>query len=253
MTITKNFTFDLDTNYTYDPLKIEFVGGLVSLLDQGGGVHATDNPTVTFNDTLELDALQAFTESAVKSGLDEVKYTLTRNSVEYYYNSGWIVSDGTYAQSNTAVEIETNKATFTATGIETIVKMFLHSEDGTSTPIVSNVAVAYNFVPVEETVRQTILWWYSKQTDASDTITSATIALTNEVVKYGDETTIIKTDTTITPTEGLFQISLLDTENMNLDLSSNEQTYTLTIGSETFTIRIPAVDQVNLYDDGVII
>jgi hypothetical protein len=253
MTITKTYPFTTDTNYTYDPLKVVITNGEASLLDLGGGTYATDNPTIVFNDELPLDELQSFIETSTKAGLDEVKFTLSKEGVEYYYSGSWVVSNGTYTEANLASEIETNKASFTSLGTITSIKMFLHSDDGTTTPSVDLISVDYNFVPVEETIPTTLLYWYAKHTNAADDTAIATIELTNSVVKYGIQTTITKEAIEIQPNRGLYQVEIVDTQNMETDASSNQQTYTLVMGGQTFTLHIPALDSVNLYDSGIIV
>ena len=253
MSVTKNYTFNTASNYTYDSDKIVISNGTAELIDTLG-VYPTDNPTITLNDTLSMDDLEFFTETSTISGSDAIKYTLSKDGVEYYFSGTWVISDGTYAQSNTAAEIETNKATFTTTGVITGIKIFLHSDDSSTTPSISNLLVTYNFITLPvETIPTTLLWWYGKQNDATDDDTTATIALTNNVVKYGSNTTITSKSITITPTTGTYEVDIINTAGMQTDINGKEQTYTLTINGESYLLNIPNKSAVNLYDTGIIL
>jgi len=198
--------------------------------------------------------LNSFTEDSTKAGADEVKFVLTRDSIPYYYSSGWVISDNTFLQSNTTAEVAANVATFTAVGVTTTITMFLHSDTGTSTPAITAVTVNYVFAPVTtDEIHTTILWWSAKTNDAEDSTSSASIKLTNSIVQYLNQTNIAQEEVTITPVNGSYEVEIIDTQTMELDNSSNEQTYTLLIGTDTFKLHIPKLDYVNLYDDGIIV
>ncbi|MCP4585644.1 hypothetical protein [Pseudoalteromonas sp.] len=217
-------------------------------------VYLTDDPIITPVDVIETDGLDSFTETSTKTGSDEIKYILKKDGAKYYYNSGWVSSDGTYSQSNTAAEIETNKATFTSIPIDLTIDILLHSDDGSTTPEIDSLVVEYDFAtPTPETVNTTILWWDGKQNDGNEDTATASIVMTNEVVKYLIKTTITQEILTITPTNGVYEIAIVDTENMETDYEGNEQTYTLTIGTKVYKLRIPQQDSVNLYDTGIIV
>ncbi len=217
-------------------------------------LYLTTDPVITTIDIIKAGGLASFVETSTKSGTDEIKYILIKDGTKYYYNVGWVVSDGSYTQANTAAEIETNKTTFTADATDLTIDILLHSGDGSTSPIVHSLDVGYNFAtPTGETVNTTILWWDAKQNDGEDDTTTATISLTNGVVKYLTRTIVTQELLTITPANGAYSVAIVDTENMELDPEGNEQTYTLTIESKTYTLRIPQLDSVNLYDAGIIV
>lgn len=182
-----------------------------------GQIYPTDNPTVIFNDTFRGEALESFTESATKLGSDEIKYTLTKGAVEYWYSSGWVISDGTYAQSNTAAEIETNKATFTTVGVTTQVKAFLHSDDGATTPTLSNVKVEYDFAgEAPDTIDKCTVWGYTKDNQGNVESKTITINLEPNIAQYKNYTTLYQETITITSdaTTGYWEAELVETVNM---------------------------------------
>ena len=109
-------------------------------------MHPIDNPTNEFNSGFEHEGLIEFTETATKVGSDEIKYILKKDANWFYHDgANWVVSNETFAQSNTAVEITANKATFTTTAVQTFIRAFLHSDDGSTTPELENVLVCFNF------------------------------------------------------------------------------------------------------------
>ncbi len=217
-------------------------------------VYLTTDPVITTVEVIETDGLVSFSETSTKAGSDEIKYILLKDGTKYYYNVGWVLSDGTYAQANTAAEIDTNKATFTAVSIDLTIDILLHSDDGATTPSIDNLDIEYSFAtPAGEDVKTTILWWDAKQNDGAEETETTSIVLTNNAIKYLTRTTIMQESITITPVNGTYEVAIVDTENMELDTEGNEQTYTLTVGTKTYTLRIPQLDSVNLYDAGIIV
>ncbi len=98
-------------------------------------IYSTADPSLVCNATFRHEGIDAFTETKAATGNDQIQYILKKGTVKYYWSgSAWAVSDGTYGQSNTAATIETNRATFTDTAVTTEVTVFLHSDDGSTTP-----------------------------------------------------------------------------------------------------------------------
>jgi hypothetical protein len=125
-------------------------------------IYSLTNPTTIYNVPVRTDGLVSITETSVKPGSDEIKYILRKDSIDYYHNgSAWTISNGTYAQANTAAEINTNAATFTTVPINIQIVDFKHSADGSTTPTLSNVKITYNFAGVEPTLTEAVIWgWY---------------------------------------------------------------------------------------------
>ena len=125
-----------DANDTFSATKIEIVNSQAQLkLD---GTYPTDNPTITKATVINLNTLEGFFENATKPSGTEVKYILKDGSTDKYFNTTtetWVESDGTYTQSNTAVEIDNNRRSFRSEGAISLVT-FLHSDDGSATPAV---------------------------------------------------------------------------------------------------------------------
>jgi len=108
--------------------------------------YDTNNPTIIPTQPMYAQSLTTFLETSVITGSDNIKYVLTVDGTDTYWDGGsWVESSG-YAQSNTATEINTNLATLDLTGGKVIIpKIYLHSNDGTSTPTLKNLYMVYDF------------------------------------------------------------------------------------------------------------
>lgn len=250
MSLTKDFKFDNASNYVFDDTLIEVTGGVAQLIDVVGAYPIT-NPTLATANELQMSALLTFVETSTLTGADLVKYILSKDGVDYYWDtSAWVVSDGTFTQSNLASEITANIATFVTSATTVLLsKIFLHSDSGTTTPILSNVQLTYTFAaPVAETIHTTILYWNAKDTSGDAATDTVSIELVNDVITYGTNTVIYKETITVTPILGEYLVSLLDTPSMGLDRNGKEQMYKLTMGAKVYHINVPTVGSVNLFD-----
>ena len=159
MSFTTKFTFDDATHFTFDSDLIEVSGGTIRLLDLGGATYSTANPSVTTQFRFMATDFNSFAETTSVSGSDAVKYILKINGVNYWYNAtstDWEESDGTYSQSNTGSVINTNATTLKAdiglTGFFYVdVTAFLHSDDGSTRPTLTDLTVGTDFVELSPT------------------------------------------------------------------------------------------------------
>lgn len=194
--------------------------------------YYTTNPSITPSTSFFMDGLDLFTPTA-SSG---TRYILKKDGVDYYHNgTSWVISDGTYAQSNTSTEVTTNKATFTTTKILFNVKIFLHSA-GTVQCDIDNLSVSYNFAsPVADTISKCIVYGYVKDIFADDiTVSSLTVALNTSVTLYKDSIVVYGNRKTITITDGYFEVELIETTNMD-----SGAYYVFTINKVTFNKSVP--------------
>jgi hypothetical protein len=128
---------------------IKFPAGIIqNNLDQmdfdlSGHYYNQTDPTLQLNDTTKTSELLTFVETATKTG-SEIKWTIIIDGVEKYYSGGWVASNGTYAQANTAADIQTNAATILNTRATLAIKGFLHSNDGSQTPLLDNLEISYD-------------------------------------------------------------------------------------------------------------
>jgi hypothetical protein len=221
-----------------------YVDNLV--LTYTGQVYSTANPIIEIIGTIRLDGLEGFVETSTKSGSDEIKYILKKGT-DYYYWSGsaWVVSNETYAQSNTAAEIETNKASFASIGIVSQVKLFLHSTAGSTTPQIDNLQITYNFFGADiSIVDKCIIWAYSINDDGTVNQSRVKAKLSVDTVRYKDNVTIIAKDVFAVPNStGYWEMELVDTANM-----TGTPQYTFLISGQDYNRDVPDEVSANFWD-----
>jgi len=89
-------------------------------------------------------ALATFIETTTIVGSDAVKYIMVLSGTKTWWTgSVWAASNGSYSESNTAADITTNIATLVTDRKQIGVDIFLHSDDGTTSPIISNLIETY--------------------------------------------------------------------------------------------------------------
>ena len=144
-TLTKDFDFQLTTEYTYDTTKIAVSGGAAAL-KAVSSAYGTSNPTIQAKTTLLCSKINAFTETVTGGSGDITKHIMTVNGQDYWWTgSRWGTSNGAYAQSNLAADVNTNIGSLIASRSRVRLKTFLHSGDGTSTINLSNINLSYDF------------------------------------------------------------------------------------------------------------
>jgi len=109
--------------------------------------YATDNPPISRIDgcTFTVPAVE-FKVTEVIPALTNIKYILSGNNgaTWYWWNgSAWAISDQTYSQSSTSVEIIAHLSTLPFSSGIFKWKAFLHSDDGTATPILKFVSMTF--------------------------------------------------------------------------------------------------------------
>ncbi|MCP4336477.1 MAG: hypothetical protein GY679_01340 [Mycoplasma sp.] len=220
-TIIINEVSDLNTTYT-------------------GQIYPTTNPTITKISGLSTDGIATFVSSKTITGSDEVKYILIKDDVEYYYNAGWVTSDGTYAQSNPEAEVSTNITTFvTTTAVDFKLKIFLHSDDGSTTPQWETTTVEYDFAPTEPTLNETIIWGWLRDI-ASEKTETVTVQPRNDL--FGALTYIQNDAVNVTVNvDGSFEVVLI--------YETSEPTELIwTFGSKTIVTNFLSSTTVNFND-----
>ena len=186
-----------------------------------GQTYPSTNPTIApiSCGTLRLEALESFTHVASISGDDNIKYVLKKGSSFYYHDgSSWVVSDETYAQSNTVAEIQLYRSTFTTESVSFTWKAFLHSDSGQTTPALTSITITYDFHGGDANDPNKIIvygWAY----DITGTVlqsASVSAQLTASSNKY--DSGLIVTDTVISTTTdsvGYWELELVETDNMD--------------------------------------
>lgn len=107
--------------------------------------YPTDNPTIVANSIFKSTGLEDFSATETKSGSDEIKYIMTVGAQDRYVTGGSAAnSDGSYAQSSTAAEMDSDIEGIVSARSTVALKAFLHSDDGTTTPELDLVSILYN-------------------------------------------------------------------------------------------------------------
>lgn len=117
-------------------------------MDYSGQTYPIDNPAIEPNTDLLTNDLTDFSDSIVVSGADSVKFQLKINDILKWFNgTGWVTSDGTYAESNTGAEVKANISTAVNIGSTIVLVALLHSADGMTTPAILSASISYNYFP----------------------------------------------------------------------------------------------------------
>lgn len=142
-------------------------------------VYTTSAPSVLFNTTFYTDELIGFVETATKTTNDEMKYTISLDSTYYYHDgSSWALSTNTSTEANTATDINTNATSLfdvngnLRAGVQ--INSFVLSENGDTTPDVSQVVITPGFVGGSPTMTFHTYYGYLKQIDNTN-LTGKTI------------------------------------------------------------------------------
>jgi hypothetical protein len=172
--------------------------------------YSLTNPTIEYNTVVCTDGLISFLETSNISGSDLIKHVLKKDADYYYWNgSAWVVSDETYAQSNTAADINTNAAAFTAVSVEMQLKSFLHSDDGSTTPELDQIVINYLFAGSPPTLSEAVVWGYLYDAEGALSLKTVTVKTSPDTV-IAEDAAIFSGDevSTTTETTGYFEITI---------------------------------------------
>ncbi len=102
---------------------------------------SSDKPWIRAKEPFDFSSLSSFTEDAVKNG-GEIKYQISNDngSTWYYFDDGWMISDGTYDQTATASVINSNIGTFPVGDGKFLFTAFLVS-DGSQLVVLNSIVI----------------------------------------------------------------------------------------------------------------
>lgn len=213
-------------------------------------VYDMTNPQVTINAAFTHDAVEDFVEVSAKSGSDEIKYILEIDSVKNYHNgSAWVVSDGTYAQSNTETEIVANLSTITSVRVTSRFFAFLHSDDGSTTPEIDSLTVTYNFAgTTRDSINRCAVWFYSLDGEGLVSNETVTFRIPKKLIQYKDNIIAREDDIVITPeSDGYVEANLVETENMTT-IDGSDVLYEVEIDDKKYYFEVPNQENALLFD-----
>lgn len=184
-----------------------------------GQVYPTNDPVITNASSIGLDGLDGFSAVSNASGSDGIKFQLVLGgTAKYWTGSAWATSNGSYAQSNTAAEIEANKAALDlSAGTTLLVRAVLHSADGTTTPDLTTVEVDYNFfAPVASPLTECTCYGFAA--DILGDVFAETPKLIVELASpifHGSYIVLPSRKTADLDNEGRWELSLVETTTVS--------------------------------------
>lgn len=232
----KIYFTDTNTQGTFEDLVITLTAQIYSI----------DNSYLDINSRWYMDKLEAISAVKTVTGSDEVKLALKKGTQFYYILGGVLTeSDGTYSQSTTVEDWETYKALFTSVKTYIGVRIFLHSNDGTTTPSIDTLTIQYSYAGETPDTINTCLVWYDGYKDGGDVnLRPIKIYSINSHIKYKNVTKIFKEERTVYPdSTGYWEIELVENENMEgnqgyvFEWDKNDKSYLIVPDQETANIN----------------
>lgn len=187
-----------------------------------GQIYPIDNPAIASNSSVLCDGLSSVAVVSTQTGGNLIKYIVSVQNLstsltqDYYYNgSAWAVSDGSYAQSNTLAQINTNIATLNSgvlsAGKRVLIKAFLHSADGSSTPTLTSITLVYNFFTALDADPATTIVFGYLYDSLNQPIVGAVVTLDNRIAfEYGSRVIAKGKVTTTTDSRGYWEFQCVE-------------------------------------------
>ncbi len=216
MSLTLSSPFDVPGNFFFDPSKITVTTSAV--LAGSSPNFATDNPDIRLKSKFQADALVFFLENITAPAGSDVKFILCINSQDFWFNgSAWVISDGTFAQSNSGSEINTNAGSLDISkGVNLSFKSLLHSDTGSVSPDILSVILAYNFsiLSVPSLINECVITGNLKDFSNAPVGEGTVKAFSERPVFHGNNLVAINTSGTIAA-DGSFALSVVETETID--------------------------------------
>lgn len=181
-----------------------------------GQIYPTSDPSIVNVSGVDADGLLSFAATLAASGSDGVKFQIVESGDSYYWTgTAWATSDGTYAQANTAAEIEAHRADLDiSTGVVLKLRAVLHSADGSSTPTLTSAVIGYDFfAPVPDAPTECIVYGFARDILGDTEATEPTLVVTlARSFVYADEFIIMPSVKEFpADDDGRFEASLVET------------------------------------------
>jgi len=162
-------------------------------------------PQFVYTDLGDIDGFTSF--STTESGNIKIVF-----NGEYWNGSAWVASDDSYAQANTAADINTNISTVDVS--ETIdLKIIWEAQNSANS--IDILAIGYTSTADEEAPSLTTVFGYSYNPDGSVSQREIIITLSIDANEYSDRDQIRNKAVYVTPgTNGFWSVDLVDNTNM---------------------------------------
>jgi len=195
--------------------------------------YSLENPSIVVNSSVLTDGLSSVSEVATKTGSDEIKYLVFFGGVNFYWTgAAWAVSDGTYAQANTIIEINANAATLDLSAGGTLQgKALLHSNNGYSTPTLLSNTYTYSFYISSTDPNECIVYGWVKDSKGEGVL-GATVSAAVTAPFFHGENLIKKASEATTNAAGYWEMSLVETASVT-------QTFLITVDGTTYQVIVP--------------
>lgn len=171
-------------------------------------------PDTLLKDGLFATEILSFLASLVQSGNDTITFTLVIASIEIYWNGiAWVDSIG-YPQTNTVQEINDNLSELLLTGGEPIKpRIYLYSENGKTTPVISSVTIEYD--EVEVVVNECLVFGTVIHPGYNPAEGVTVTAELSEYALYDNAKATKKIASTVTNSFGYWELELAENESMH--------------------------------------
>jgi len=234
--------FSKESNFTFDPLKVRYVDGVISLLPDALLAYPSDSPYVLYSGgTLFAQGITQVSATIT----NDVTVILIVDGVETYWDgAAWSASDGTSTESNSILEINDNIATLTS--FTSVQFKFLLNSLGVDDASISAFRAEYVPVATEVTTDTKKVFFNVRDINANVADLSYTITCSRRnAVQYKDKTIIMTSGISGTTVGGYVEIDLVETDNL-----PDPTYYTFNLGGVRFLKQIPAItaSPVNVLD-----
>ena len=206
-------------------------------------IYPSNDPTITSTAAITTDELENLT--ATFGGSGNVGFVCQVNSVNKYHDgSSWVVSDLSYAQSNTVSEIVANRLTLMADEYNALRIIIVLNSDGSQDAYITLLDVYTNYAPAPVTVVKRTCYINTKDFIGDDaTACPMKIKLNKKAVDYNGTTLIINEKIDTVESKGYYDIELVETDSMEA-----ETFYIISINGRVFRKLVPAGVVINILD-----
>jgi len=204
--------------------------------------YPLDDPTVEVAGGQLMDCLDTFAAEVTETGADAVRFHLSvSGQAKYWDGVAWENSNGTYAESNTAEEINTNAGSLDLSSGATVkVVAVLHSDDGTTTPSVSSVTMSYCFFATATALPNECIVYTRLIDNEGEPIVGAPVTISNDTFFHGEYLVHQRSVSKNTDASGYVEFSLIETQTVARKMTlSTAITDGSTIRRFTKTFTVP--------------
>lgn len=212
--------------------------------------YSVEDPSIIVGSSITTDSLLGFSESSIKPSNTDIKYYLLINNAAMYFTGGaWVSSDTTFAQTNTAAQIDTNKALLNLSAGSTFKPVaLLNTTTGDATPTLTSVTINYDFVaPTPTQPNECIVDCFLEDIIGNTAVVGAklTAQLLHAIVINGIVILPSKQEVSFN-NQGYAQISLISTD---IVVPPALYQFSITFGQTTVDfvpVAVPTLDDVSL-------